>query len=170
MQKEIVLCGCGCGERVKTKGRGFCAGHAGRVLQKEKYHERTWHKKAKEKFGKNSCEICGISTEESKIQYGQYLAMHCLGGTSNYHVMEDSNWQTVCHRCHSTMEFHNASEETHEKRKNGALEYAKNHIVSTETRRKLSSANFKRWSSQEARDSLSRKMMGNQNALSRNKK
>lgn len=55
------------------------------------------HRKAWEMFGKDHCEICGISNDEHKQQFGCRLHMHCNG---DFQILTDDNWNTFCNTCH----------------------------------------------------------------------
>jgi hypothetical protein len=64
-----------------------------------------WHGLAKKQFGKNYCEICNISNEESQAKFGRGLGMHCTGSPRDYTLMEESNWMTLCNSCHAQLEW-----------------------------------------------------------------
>ena len=61
------------------------------------------HYKAKELFGKDKYEICGINENESLEKSNKRLSMHCRNGI--YNILEEWNWITVCEfGCHQKIE------------------------------------------------------------------
>ena len=64
----------------------------------------TWHKHAWKKFGKNSCELCGLSNDEHKEKYNRRLEMHNTLDPKDYSVMEPNAWLTLCASCHAKVE------------------------------------------------------------------
>jgi len=62
------------------------------------------HNKVWELFGKNKCEICGITNDEYKLKLNRRLSMHCRD-SEKYHDLSPSNWMTVCEfGCHQKMD------------------------------------------------------------------
>lgn len=61
------------------------------------------HYKAFELFGKDYCEVCGISAEEYKTKHNRRFSMHCRNGI---HIeLNEENWLTVCEfGCHQKMD------------------------------------------------------------------
>jgi hypothetical protein len=103
-----------------------------------------WHRKARKLFAKNHCEICKISKDEYKKQYGRDLEMHCTGSPKDYTLLEDSNWMTICGPCHTTLEHSLRTEEQEQDRR---IKISNGHIgrnKSEETKWRMSEAQ-KKW-------------------------
>jgi hypothetical protein len=65
----------------------------------------TYHMKARELFGKDHCEICGISNLEhiQKHKQNHRLSMHCYN--RNYSDLISENWVAVCEfGCHQSLD------------------------------------------------------------------
>ena len=65
-------------------------------------HNRAW-----KLFGKDHCEICGMSNEDHKKKHknGSRLSMHNTLTPKDYTVMEPEAWMTVCEfGCHTDVE------------------------------------------------------------------
>ena len=63
-----------------------------------------FHKKANKLFGLNYCELCNISFDKySKTHKGKF-DMHCTSNPKNYTIMEKSNWECLCRKCHKRRE------------------------------------------------------------------
>ena len=67
-------------------------------------HKQYWHKLARQLFGKEKCEICGRTNEEEILDTGKQLAMHCTSIPKDYKLMEESNWKTLCIKCHASID------------------------------------------------------------------
>jgi len=63
-----------------------------------------WHEKARELFGKDKCEHCGMTNEDHVKHYKNGLHMHNALDPKDYRVMEESAWETVCVSCHTIVE------------------------------------------------------------------
>lgn len=63
-----------------------------------------WHNKAYDSFGKNECEICGISNGECLEKYNKRLSMHNTLYPKDYTIMEQEAWQCLCSKCHGEVE------------------------------------------------------------------
>ena len=59
-----------------------------------------WHEQAWNKFGKDSCEMCGMSNKEHIQSTRDRLHMHCVGGKEMYHIQTKENWICLCNKCH----------------------------------------------------------------------
>ena len=64
-----------------------------------------WHEKAWNLFGKEYCEICGMSNEESKFKNNERLSMHNTLMPKDYIVMEPEAWMCLCKGCHKRLEL-----------------------------------------------------------------
>ncbi len=64
-------------------------------------HYQTYHRRAKELFGKPCCEECGIHIEEYAIKYARkkHLEMHCV--SKDFTILEQWNWICLCYPCHA---------------------------------------------------------------------
>lgn len=63
-----------------------------------------WHTKAWKLFGKDHCEICGMTNKEYKSKNNRRLSMHCRD-SNNYKDLSNDNWVTVCeYGCHQKMD------------------------------------------------------------------
>lgn len=74
--------------------------------KKERYseHRVSTHERARRHFGKNSCEMCGMTNEEHRLKYGNKgLQIHCMNGKNNYHIHNRENWKTLCVKCHARL-------------------------------------------------------------------
>lgn len=61
------------------------------------------HRKARELFGQDKCEICGMTNEDHKKKTGYRLSMHCDG--HRYKNLERIFWTTCCEfECHKRLE------------------------------------------------------------------
>ncbi len=58
------------------------------------------HKKARELFETELCEICNSYEVEKKNGKTIKLSMHCIGGKNTYINLVKSNWLCVCSVCH----------------------------------------------------------------------
>jgi hypothetical protein len=63
-----------------------------------------WHSIARKQFGKEVCDCCGMTQEESLCTYNHILDMHCVSLPKNYQLMEETNWSTLCRGCHIRLE------------------------------------------------------------------
>lgn len=61
------------------------------------------HYTARKLFGKDCCEICGV-TKEYVEKNNQYLEMHNTLIPKDYTVMEESAWMCLCKKCHKQIE------------------------------------------------------------------
>jgi len=62
-----------------------------------------WHNKVWSLYGKNYCELCGISLKDYKKKLNRRLSMHCRDNNCK-NILED-NWITVCEfGCHQKMD------------------------------------------------------------------
>lgn len=61
-----------------------------------------YHGKARELFGTNYCEECGISKEEYRKTHKVSLSMHCI--TKDYKILEQFNWMCLCQKDHSSLQ------------------------------------------------------------------
>lgn len=59
------------------------------------------HKKAKELFGKNKCQLCEMSNEQHIETYNKSLHMHCEH--PKYKLIKEY-WFTLCNKCHCIVE------------------------------------------------------------------
>ena len=81
------------------------------LMIKEKNHRwaggniRYFHEKARKLFGKDYCEICGKLKEQELSETNHGLGMHCKSNPKRYELMEESNWTTVCTKCHTKLDF-----------------------------------------------------------------
>ena len=81
---------------------------------KDKESSFYWcHEKAWKLFGKENCEKCGMSLFEHEKKYDCRFPMHCTGSPKDYTLMEESNWMTLCHSCHSILEEQLKKESSH---------------------------------------------------------
>ena len=74
-------------------------------------HSVTYHIKARKLFGKENCEICGISNKEHIVKHPQNhrLSMHCFN--KNYSDLKSENWIAVCeYGCHAFLEYNSIKE------------------------------------------------------------
>jgi hypothetical protein len=63
-----------------------------------------WHNEARVRFQKDKCSICGFSNQEHVNKYGCSLNMHCLSSPKDYTLLEETNWKTLCKRCHGKVD------------------------------------------------------------------
>lgn len=64
------------------------------------------HSEAYTRFGKDRCEICGMTNEEHKLKHrgNRRFSMHCRDA-NNYTDLSSENWVTVCEfGCHQKMD------------------------------------------------------------------
>ena len=59
-----------------------------------------WHKKAWKLFGKDKCENCNLTLEESYDRYKERLSMHNTLNPKNYKIMKKEVWKCLCKKCH----------------------------------------------------------------------
>ena len=62
----------------------------------------TWHRRAWELFGKDHCQICGMSLQEHTEIYGERLSMHCFG---DFQDLRRENWICLCWKCHENFDL-----------------------------------------------------------------
>jgi hypothetical protein len=74
------------------------------------------HKKAKQLFYKNRCEVCNKNEEQEKIELGKLLSMHCVTFPKVYEWMHPSNWKTLCSKCHTRIEAKLLRQQNHPER------------------------------------------------------
>lgn len=66
--------------------------------------EQYWHTKAWKLFGKDCCEVCGISNKDHKELKGCRLSMHNTLNPKDYTVMQSYAWSCICIKCHPIIE------------------------------------------------------------------
>ena len=57
-----------------------------------------YHRNARKLFGKDYCEMCGISSQEYAKLSKRRPQMHCID--DNYRNLSPENWITICGKCH----------------------------------------------------------------------
>ena len=57
-----------------------------------------------EKFGKDECEICGMSNEDHIKRYNKRLAMHCKLVPKDYTSDNPDDWVCCCTPCHGPLD------------------------------------------------------------------
>jgi len=67
-------------------------------------HDGYWHNEAWKLFGEYKCLKCGMTNEEHIKEFGCRLNMHCTSEPKDYTLMEESNWDTYCKRCHGRID------------------------------------------------------------------
>lgn len=102
------------------------------------------HRLAREIFGKEFCEMCSMSSEESKIQFGKELSMHCTSFPKDYSILEESNWMTLCVSCHEKLEYSLRDPEVEKERRRKISEGHLGRKKSEETKQRMSEAQ-KKW-------------------------
>jgi hypothetical protein len=61
--------------------------------------EGYYHIRAREFFGKPSCEECRISLQEyGRIRKQKNFDMHCV--SKDFRILEQWNWKCLCSKCH----------------------------------------------------------------------
>ncbi len=98
--KPTNLCKCGCGKATSGKGSDYYYGHSPNPSSQKSY----WHEQAWWKFGKDNCEVCGISDTKHRRKHRSRLSMHNTLMPKDYTCMKAEAWMCVCARCHVFLE------------------------------------------------------------------